>query len=157
MAHGSVIGGGIGLLAACDVTHALSSARFSFKEVRFGLVPATIMPYVVNRMGYVRTKELMLSGKSIDAGESLQYGLLHGIIPEGGMEAFIQQETAGMHQGEINAMLLVKELINDKRGQLTISGENAIHLSEILARLRNSKQVHERIDAFFKNKKNHDS
>lgn len=80
MVHGSAFGGGAGLAAACDIAIAAHSARFCFSEVKLGLVPAVISPYVVKAVGARVAKWLFMSAEMIDAERAKQLNLVHHCI-----------------------------------------------------------------------------
>ncbi|QRN04422.1 gamma-carboxygeranoyl-CoA hydratase [Legionella sp. MW5194] len=82
MVQGSAFGGGAGLVAACDIAIAAQSARFCFSEVKLGLVPAVISPYVVNAVGARVAKWLFMSAEMIDAERAKQLNLVHHCIDE---------------------------------------------------------------------------
>ena len=74
---GKYLVGANGLVAASDIVIAEETSSFAFTEVRLGLVPATIAPYILAKLGYSRTTELMLTGRTFDASDALAYGLVH--------------------------------------------------------------------------------
>lgn len=76
MVHGAVIGGGNGITAASDIVLAVRDTRFAFSEVRLGITPATISPFVLRRCGVATARDLMLSGRIFSADEALRYGLV---------------------------------------------------------------------------------
>lgn len=82
MVHGSAFGGGAGLAAACDITIAANNARFCFSEVKLGLIPAVISPYVVQAIGERRAKALFMSAEVFDANKALAFNLAHHLVPE---------------------------------------------------------------------------
>lgn len=84
---GKVMGGANGLVAASDLVFAESNTRFSFSEVKLGLVPATIAPFVVNRVGRSRAAAWMITGRSFGAEEAVSAGLAHFSFEEGVLEA----------------------------------------------------------------------
>ncbi len=75
--HGAVIGGGNGITAASDIVLAVSDTQFAFTEVRLGITPATISPFVLRRCGASAARDLMLSGRKFSAEEALRYGLVN--------------------------------------------------------------------------------
>ncbi len=77
LVHGAVIGGGNGIIAASDVVLAESDTKFAFSEVKLGLTPATISPFVIARCGEMPARELMLSGRRFTAREALDYKLVN--------------------------------------------------------------------------------
>lgn len=80
--HGSAFGGGAGLIAACDIAIAADTARFCFSEVKLGLIPAVISPYVVRAVGERAATWLFMSAEAIDAKCALNLGLIHHCVPE---------------------------------------------------------------------------
>ena len=79
--HGSVFGGGVGLVACCDIAFAAHDATFSLSETRLGLIPATIGPYVVEAMGARHARRYFLSAERFTAAEAFRIGLVHDICP----------------------------------------------------------------------------
>ncbi len=79
--QGNALGGGCGLLAACDVAIAAAEARFGFTEVRLGILPATISPFVIERIGPARARALFATGEIFDAAEALRIGLVDRVVP----------------------------------------------------------------------------
>ncbi len=75
--NGPAIGGGTGLVAACDIAIGVETGFFSFSEVKIGLVPACIGPYVIRKVGEGRSRELFITGRRLTAGEAIDYGLLN--------------------------------------------------------------------------------
>ena len=83
--HGACIGGANGIVAAADIVIAESSTKFAFSEVRLGLTPATISPFVVQRIGHTAAKELMLTGRRFTADEAKTFGLVNIVVDESEM------------------------------------------------------------------------
>ncbi len=79
--HGSVFGGGVGLVACCDIAFAAHDATFSLSETKLGLIPATIGPYVVEAMGARHARRYFLSAERFTAAEAFRIGLVHDICP----------------------------------------------------------------------------
>ncbi len=80
--HGACIGGANGIIAASDIVIAESKTKFAFSEVRLGITPATISPFVVRRIGHTAAKELMLTGRRFDAEEAQQFRLVNAVVDE---------------------------------------------------------------------------
>jgi methylglutaconyl-CoA hydratase len=74
--HGAALGGGAGLVAACDIALAAPETKFGFTEVRLGLIPAVIAPFVVNKIGMGRARPLFVTGRRFEVGEALEMGLV---------------------------------------------------------------------------------
>ncbi|WP_447642928.1 MULTISPECIES: enoyl-CoA hydratase-related protein [Chitinophagaceae] len=79
--HGAAMGGANGLLAACDFAYGVEDALFAFSEVKLGLIPATICPYILKRIGESKSRDLMLTGRRISGITAAKYGLLNESLP----------------------------------------------------------------------------
>ena len=84
--HGACYGGGVGMVACCDVAIATASARFALTEVRWGVVPAPIVPQLCAAMGMRSLRRYGITGESFDAAEALRIGLVHEVCPDDGLE-----------------------------------------------------------------------
>lgn len=145
---GKVMGGANGILAASDIAVASSTAVFAFTEVRLGLVPATIVPYVVQRTGESVAREWMLTGREFQADEAYQRGLVNWLVSD--VELVRRtEELIGMLLGNgPKALLGVKEMFL-KEGS---SREQKSHIdlsARLIARFRISEEGQEGISAFF--------
>lgn len=92
--QGNAFGGGIGLLCIADVAVAADTAKFGLTETRLGLIPATISPYVVARIGEGQARPLFMSGRIFDAQEAQTAGLLTRVVPPSDLDAAIEAEVA---------------------------------------------------------------
>lgn len=92
--HGNAYGGGLGLMSVCDVAVGAEAARFGLTEVRLGLIPATIGPYVVARMGAARARRVFFSGRLFGAAEAVELGLLARAVPAADLDAAVEAEIA---------------------------------------------------------------
>jgi methylglutaconyl-CoA hydratase len=109
--QGPAYGGGIGLIAACDLSIAVSSAKFCFSEVRLGLLPAIISPYVVRRMAPAAVQRYFLTAEAFTAEEAARQGLLTGIaLDEPAMDQQIDAWTAALKRGDPGALAAAKRL-----------------------------------------------
>ncbi|HEV7267919.1 MAG TPA: enoyl-CoA hydratase-related protein [Falsiroseomonas sp.] len=110
--EGSAYAGGLGFVCSADIALAAGSARFSAPEVRRGLVPAQILPWMVRRMGRSAAARLSLQGNVIDAGEAERIGLVHAMAPSvEGLTALVETAIADILQGAPNALAETKGLI----------------------------------------------
>jgi methylglutaconyl-CoA hydratase len=109
--QGPAYGGGVGIVAACDVAIGTPQARFMFSEVRLGLVPAMISPYAVAAIGARNARRYMLSAELIDAAEALRIGLLHEVCDTDALDARIEKLVQQILHGGPQAMALVKSLV----------------------------------------------
>lgn len=92
--NGAAYGGGVGLMSVCDVTVAAASARFGLTETRLGLIPATISPYVIARMGEGPARGVFFSARIFDALEAQRLGLVSRIVPAEELDAAVEAEIA---------------------------------------------------------------
>jgi methylglutaconyl-CoA hydratase len=110
-AHGAVMGGGIGLIACCDIAIAAESARFAFSEAKLGLVPAVIAPYVIAKIGQSQARALFLTAERFDAARALQIGLIHRVVPDAELDSAVEATIKQLHTSGPHAIQLAKELL----------------------------------------------
>src|SRR5258708_15155876 len=79
--NGTAIGGGLGLVAVCDIAIAADHTRFAFSEVKLGIVPAVISPYVVRKIGETHARVLFTTGERFSATRAHTIGLIHAVVP----------------------------------------------------------------------------
>lgn len=92
--HGGAFGGGIGLACVCDATVAAEGTRFCFSETRLGIIPATIGPYVLARMGEGAARRVFMSARTFDAAEAAALGLVSRMVPAEALDAAVEAEVA---------------------------------------------------------------
>lgn len=92
--HGNAFGGGVGLACACDVAVTAKGAMFGLTETRLGLIPATIGPYVIARMGEARARRVFMSSRRFDAEEALALGVVARVVDKGTLDAAVEAEVA---------------------------------------------------------------
>jgi methylglutaconyl-CoA hydratase len=146
-AHGGVHGGANGLLAACDFCYCDAGTRFSFGEVRFGLVPATVAPFVVRRTGITRAKHWMLGAYGFDAAEAKEAGLVDGIFEINSSDQKILELSAKLAGNAPGAVSATKKLLldlDDKADQ-----ELRRFCTGLIAQARMTDEAKEGITAFF--------
>ena len=102
--HGNVLGGACGLLACCDVVVAAPGTRFAFSEVKVGIVPAVVSPFVVARIGSGHARALFVTGERFDADRALRIGLITEIATDldAGVERVVAEVLAGGARGRAN-------------------------------------------------------
>ncbi|MBN2054444.1 enoyl-CoA hydratase/isomerase family protein [bacterium] len=115
--NGHAMGGGLGLAAACDLVVASEDAQFGFPEVRLGLVPATISPYVMERMGAAACRRYFLTGERFPAVKAFQMGLVDELAPAKELDAAVAKLTEHLLHGGSRAQSACKELIRRVRGE----------------------------------------
>jgi methylglutaconyl-CoA hydratase len=109
--NGPAYGGGVGMVSVCDVAVSVRSARFGLTEVRLGLVPANISPYVVRRIGSANARRTMLSGALFDSGRAQRLGLVDDVVPDGSLDESVEAEVAELLQAAPGAVAATKRLI----------------------------------------------
>jgi methylglutaconyl-CoA hydratase len=144
--RGAAIGGGVGLLAAADVAVAEEGARFAFSEVRLGIAPATIAPFVVRKIGYSHARALFLTGERFDAGRAREIGLVHEAVPEEELDAAVEGTVARLLQGGPAAQAAVKEAL--RQIEATEPMEALGIMTQLIAELRVGAEGQEGLGAF---------
>ncbi len=146
--NGNAFGGGVGLVSCCDIVIAIRDARLALTEVRFGIVPAMISPYVVAAIGPRQARRYMLSGESVSAGAAQRIGLVHeATVPEK-LDEVVNEVIESLLKGGPEAQREAKELIREVRN-IGAPDESARHTTaQRLARLRASEEGQEGLSAF---------
>lgn len=150
--RGRARGGALGLVAASDLVVAEPDASFAFSEVRLGLVPATIAPYIILKLGVSRAKELMVSGREFSGEMALRYGLVHHLSGSEGLEAATDERVEELLRNGPEAMSGVKSLLN-RLGSRPDGEEIREMTAELIARHRTSSEGQEGMRAFFEKRK----
>jgi methylglutaconyl-CoA hydratase len=109
--HGSVLGGGVGLLAVCDVAVAERDCRFGLTETRLGLIPATIGPYVVARIGAGAVRRVFFSGRVFGAEEARELGLVARVVDAADLDAAVEEEIEPYFSTAPGAVARAKRLV----------------------------------------------
>ncbi|MDY0201367.1 MAG: enoyl-CoA hydratase-related protein [Tenuifilaceae bacterium] len=152
IATGNVFGGGNGLLAAADMVIADENAIFSFSEVKLGLAPSTILPYVLTRVNQQKAKYLMLTGKIFSAAEGYDYGLVDFLIPSEKIEALLNSIIADLRKASPSGIKEIKRLIRELGHCSNIDEVNNLTANSI-ATLKTSTEAQEGISAFIEKRK----
>ncbi len=143
---GAAVGGGVGLVAVADVAVAEEGTRFAFSEVRLGIAPATIAPFVVRRIGHSRARALFLTGERFDADRAREIGLVHEVVPEGELDAAVEGVVAQLLQGGPAAQAAIKELL--RQIEATEPMEALGIMTQLIAELRVGEEGQEGLGAF---------
>lgn len=145
--QGSAFAGGMGLVACCDIAIAVPGAQFCLTEVRLGLTPAVISPYVVRAMGQRMARRYFLTAERFSAAEALKMGLLHGVVAEEELDRTVQAVVADLLKGGPESLAETKDLVatvsRDKLDSALIE-ETATRI----AKLRVSTEGQEGISSF---------
>jgi methylglutaconyl-CoA hydratase len=147
--NGAAYGGGVGLVACCDIAIGVDTARFGLTEVKLGLVPAVISPYVVHAIGLRHARRLFVTGELFDATMALQIGLLHQCVPVDQLDAAVDAALALLAKAGPVAQAEAKQLAlrmagADEAQAAAIDRDNAA----LIARLRVSAEGQEGLGAF---------
>ena len=152
LVEGSAMGGGAGLVAACDMAVAVEGARFAFSEVKLGLIPATIAPYVIEAIGARRARQLFLTANIFDADYAAHAGLIDMVLPEGSVDEFVSMLSDSVSVNAPGAMGDAKRLVNDLAGRHIDHGLME-DTARRIARARVSAEGQEGVRAFLDKRK----
>jgi methylglutaconyl-CoA hydratase len=150
--EGNAMGGGAGIVAACDMAVAVEGARFAFSEVKLGLIPATIAPYVIEAVGARRARQLVLTANAFDADYAAHAGLIDRVLPEGSVDEFIAMLSDSLTNNAPGAMGEAKRLVNDIAHHKIDSGL-LDETAKRIARARVSDEGREGVLAFLEKRK----
>jgi methylglutaconyl-CoA hydratase len=145
--NGAALGGGAGLVACCDIAVASADARFATTEVRLGLIPAVIGPYVVAAIGIRQARRLMLTGERIAAAEAARIGLVHDVVPAERLDGAVAALLDDLFKGGPGALAAVKHLLRDLAGR-PIGADLVDDTARRIAALRATAEAREGVAAF---------
>ncbi len=147
--NGSSYGGGVGLVACCDIAIGAEGAKFCLSEVKLGLVPAVISPYVIAAIGERQARRYFLSAEVFSAEEARRIGLLHDAVPGGELDAAVDKVLHWLSKGGPVAQREAKQLIQRQSGMTpTTQKLKDRQNARLIARLRVSKEGQEGLSAF---------
>lgn len=147
LVNGSAFGGALGLICCCDMVVAHQHSKFCLSEVKLGLVPATIAPYVIRAMGVRQARRYMLTAEIIDAHRALELDLIHIIEDEETATNFVDSWIANISNLAPQALAITKKLCA-RCEQVTVDGQLKRYTSELIAQVRVSKEGQEGVSAF---------
>lgn len=145
--QGAAMGGGLGLVCVSDVAVAAESATFALPEVRLGVAPALISPYVIARIGFTRARQLMLTGVRFGARDALTYGLIHEVAPDDQLDARVEATIGDVLRCAPGALRECKRLIFAVAASLDPQASLADR-ADTLNRLRASEEARQGLMAF---------
>lgn len=149
--HGAALGGGVGLAAICDMAVAADDAVFAFSEVKLGILPAVISPYVIRKIGVSAARDLFLSGARFGATRARELGLVHEVVPENELDTAIERRIHDVLSAGPAAIAAAKELIR------TVAGERPSDVialtTDSIARQRVAPEGQEGMRAFLEKRK----
>lgn len=150
---GSVFGGAIGLVACCDIALGTPSALFCFSEVKIGLVPAVVGPYVLHAIGQRNARRYMLTSETIPAENAYKIGLMHEVVEERELENKLQVLLNKILDNGPKAVIEAKKMIH----QLSLPMQSELpimeYTAELIANLRVSEEGQEGLTAFLEKRK----
>lgn len=145
LVQGKTMGGGLGILACCDIVYTTPEAQFCFSEVKLGLVAATIAPFVVRRMGEGSARHYLLTTELFSAEKAKEAGLVHEIVAEKELLSAGMALAKSMTKLAPNALKAAKKLMNDLS---PISSATLEKTATLLAEVRSSAECKEGVQAF---------
>jgi methylglutaconyl-CoA hydratase len=149
--QGAAMGGGAGLVAACDIALAAETATFAFSEVRLGIVPAVISPYVLQKLSFGAARALFVTGRRFDAAEALRLGLVQEVVPADELDDAVERTLSDVRAAGPQAIATVKRMLRAMAGQTP--DEAAETTVQTLADVRVSAEGQEGIRAFLEKRR----
>ena len=149
--NGSAIGGGVGLMAACDIVIASDNAKFGLTEVKLGLAPSVISPYVISRIGVTNARDLFITGERITAHKAFAIKLVNQVVGDEELDNAVNQKINMILSSGPDAVKAIKELIFN----VTIPHFEQIrnYTSELIANLRLSSEGQEGMNSYLEKRK----
>jgi len=150
--QGDVYAGGMGLVAACDMSVSVDTAGFCLSEVKLGLIPATISPYVVRAMGARAAHRYFLTAERFDAAEALRMGFVHAVVSADQLDDKVAEITKALVNASPNAVHECKTLLHDVAGK-DIDAALIARTVEGIASIRASSEGKEGVQSFLQKRK----
>jgi methylglutaconyl-CoA hydratase len=149
--NGSAFGGGVGLVAVCDVVVCSENALFAFSEVKLGIVPAVISSYVLPKIGVSHARSLFVTGERFGAQKAYEIGLVHTVCPQEELDTHTEKVTTLLKSSGPQAVKAAKTLI--QTWSVHTRDEFRKYTEELIADLRASEEGKEGITAFLEKRK----
>ena len=150
--QGDVYAGGMGLVAACDMAVSVDTAGFCLSEVKLGLIPATISPYVIRAMGARAAHRYFLTAERFDAPEALRIGFVHALVSADALDAKVDELLKALTSASPNAVRACKKLVLDVAERDINAGLIAVTV-EGIADIRASAEGKEGVQSFLNKRK----
>ena len=150
--QGDVYAGGMGLVAACDMAVSVDTANFCLSEVKLGLIPATISPYVIRAMGARAAHRYFLTAERFDAQEALRIGFVHAVVNADALDAKVAEMTNALVSASPNAVRSCKTLVQEVAGR-AIEAALIARTVEGIADIRTSSEGREGVQSFLQKRK----
>ena len=150
--QGDVYAGGMGLVAACDMAVSVDTANYCLSEVKLGLYPATISPYVIRAMGARAAHRYFLTAERFDAAEAMRIGFVHAVVPTEQLDAKVGELTNALVSASPHAVQKCKTLLHEVAGE-TIDAALIARTVEGIASIRASSEGKEGVQSFLQKRK----
>ncbi|MEO7496362.1 MAG: enoyl-CoA hydratase/isomerase family protein [Massilia sp.] len=150
--QGDCYAGGMGLVAACDIVVAAETVKFCLSEVKLGLIPATIAPYVIKAMGASAARRCMVSAEVFDAAEASRIGFVHEVVDGAGLDARVAAIVKTLLANSPQAMAAAKRLVREIDGQ-PVGDALVADTAQRIAEIRASNEGREGVAAFLEKRK----
>ena len=150
--QGDVFAGGVGLVAACDMTVSVDTATYCLSEVKLGLIPATISPYVIRAMGARASHRYFLTAERFSAAEAHRVGLVHEVVAADALDAKVAELTSALVSASPNAVRACKRLVQDV-AERDIDDALVAHTVAGIADIRSSAEGKEGVQSFLQKRK----
>lgn len=149
--HGAAIAGATGLVACCDYAVAAESTIFAFSEVKLGLIPAVISPYVLRKVGYSFARAMFLTAEQFDASHAHQVGLVHRVVPEANLDTVVDEVVGSVLQAGPHSLRSARNLLEKIWNQTpSDAGDTTV---DAIAQQRVSDEGQEGMSAFLEKRK----
>jgi methylglutaconyl-CoA hydratase len=150
--QGDVFAGGVGLVAACDMAVSVDAATYCLSEVKLGLIPATISPYVIRAMGARASHRYFLTAERFSAAEAHRVGLVHEVVAADALDAKVAELTSALVSASPNAVRACKRLVQDV-AEREIEDALVAHTVAGIADIRSSAEGKEGVQSFLQKRK----
>ncbi|MES2102853.1 MAG: enoyl-CoA hydratase/isomerase family protein [Pseudomonadota bacterium] len=150
--QGDCYAGGMGLAAACDIAVTVDSANFCLSEVKLGLIPATISPYVIKAMGESAARRYFLTAERFSAAEALRTGFVQEVVAADSLDARVSEITRALAGNSPNAVQQAKQLVQDVAGR-EVTPELIAATVQGIAQIRASDEGREGVRSFLEKRK----
>jgi methylglutaconyl-CoA hydratase len=150
--QGDCYAGGMGLVAACDIAVAAEKANFCLSEVRLGLIPATISPYVIKAMGENAARRYFLTAERFSAQEAYRVGFVHQVVADDALDAAVDEIVSALAGNSPNAVREAKRLVRDVAG-VPVTDALVADTVDRIADIRASDEGREGVKSFLEKRK----
>lgn len=151
LVHGNVFGGGLGLVATCDIVYAEENTKFCFSEAKLGLVPAVITPFVREKVSSQFMRDVMLSAEVFSVHKALELGLIHRFGDQKTMYDEILKKIEGISKCGPEAIRATKQMLNDLEGMSW--SQSKTYFTKLISHRRVSPEGQEGLKAFLEKRK----